>query len=742
MKITNLKVQNFKAFYCEKDKPYEFDFLGKDGNAKNILLYGENGSGKSSLYWTLHHALTTTDTNTFKKYKNIFSKKEDKPIKIELNFDNGKNFIYEETTGIDIDASTQEEFDRLTKIKTFLTYDSIFLINELFTREISIERFISIINLLYGESLGVLLNEYNTARRKFKRDYLKKLCEFEELFKAFDEEHSIESYWEDIYIDAEYEDIPKWDKEENKPMYPFYETVYYYPDETIAELEHIETTLKTLQSDFDIQNEELDNIISAIEDIKETFEEKSESNYTALMEEEKLFVTDFEPIETVDELLTLNLYFEDVFEMIHEYKRGKGVVENLNTELNLKLDAQVRFINDLLQNHFKNGIEIKAENIDYFEFDLTDIDKFNPFRFEIKTANEDVPHRYAKFLNEAKISSINLAFYISIIKSYAELRELKLLVLDDLLISLDMSNRDIVLDILQEYFSDYQIIFLTHDRAFFEMARRKFETLKQDKNWIRFEMYEDSSDTIPKPLIIPSKSNFEKAEAYFKICDYATAGNYLRKASEEILSSMLLDTFKPNDKSGLDGMIQAYKAMCTAFSIEISPYIPLLEELTKRVFNPSSHDDLVSPLYKKEVYDAIELVRNIAQLEKIEKHNTTIKQGSLLAFKYEGKYESFYRFLGEVPLYTYAGQILNRDSILLCKTGHKELIDGEWKECTYGNNESFTLKKIFGRNKHHCETTLGLTTIDTGTFLDNVLINDSALEIEVKSLIQKQIGEE
>ena len=61
MKITNLKVQNFKAFYGEIDKPYEFDFLGKDGNAKNILLYGENGSGKSSLYWTLHHVFTTTN---------------------------------------------------------------------------------------------------------------------------------------------------------------------------------------------------------------------------------------------------------------------------------------------------------------------------------------------------------------------------------------------------------------------------------------------------------------------------------------------------------------------------------------------------------------------------------------------------------------------------------------------------------------------------------------------------------
>ncbi len=32
MRIANLKVQNFKAFYG--DKPYEFDFLGTDGKSK------------------------------------------------------------------------------------------------------------------------------------------------------------------------------------------------------------------------------------------------------------------------------------------------------------------------------------------------------------------------------------------------------------------------------------------------------------------------------------------------------------------------------------------------------------------------------------------------------------------------------------------------------------------------------------------------------------------------------------
>lgn len=45
MKITRIGLQNFRAF----DEPFELDFDG----GKNLLLHGENGSGKSSIYLAL-----------------------------------------------------------------------------------------------------------------------------------------------------------------------------------------------------------------------------------------------------------------------------------------------------------------------------------------------------------------------------------------------------------------------------------------------------------------------------------------------------------------------------------------------------------------------------------------------------------------------------------------------------------------------------------------------------------------
>jgi hypothetical protein len=658
VKIAKLKVQNFKAFYGK----YEFDFLGKDGKAKNLLIYGENGSGKSSLYWTLHHALTTTDLTIFKKYKNIFAENEDKPLHIEMDFDNGKKFVYDEVTGITVDPDVREEFGRLTKIKTFLTYESIFLINELFTRETSVERFVFILKKLYGESLGEQLNEYIRLRKDFKQKYLKRVCDYKELFKAFDKKHNIAEYWKDVYNDLVYENIPKWDKEENKPLYPFYETVYYYPDETISQLENIKSSLELLQSDFDIESQELDELISSINDIQKNFEEKSESHYRELIDNEKIFVTDFEAIETVDELVTLETYFEDIFEMISVYKSAKELIESINNEINQKIYDQVAFIGNVLKNNFKNSIEVEAERIDYLEFDPMNLDKFNPIRFNIKMSRVDLPHRHTKFLNEARISSVNFAFYISIIKSYAELKELKLLILDDLLISLDMSNRDIVLNILQEYFADFQIIFLTHDRAFYEKSKQIFDYKAKDA-WKYFEMYVDRDESMEFPYIKEygqEYGNIERAKEHFNNKDYPACANYLRKEVEQLFDKFLeldhldakiyLAKLKENSHTVMDISkelkkllrvlkkfehcermpqdIQAQK--CKEFSDQVIASIEKITEyiedkmhfeefedvklILKSILHPQSHSDITKPLYKKELEDAIKLMEEFKRI--------------------------------------------------------------------------------------------------------------------------------
>lgn len=48
MRITEIKLNNYRAFYGEHTIS-----LDKDG--KNLMVYGENGSGKSSLFTALQN---------------------------------------------------------------------------------------------------------------------------------------------------------------------------------------------------------------------------------------------------------------------------------------------------------------------------------------------------------------------------------------------------------------------------------------------------------------------------------------------------------------------------------------------------------------------------------------------------------------------------------------------------------------------------------------------------------------
>jgi predicted ATP-dependent endonuclease of OLD family len=61
-KIKTLELENFKFFHGKK--PIDFD-------RKNMLIFGENGSGKSSIYWSLYtflQSVTKTDNAEITKY--------------------------------------------------------------------------------------------------------------------------------------------------------------------------------------------------------------------------------------------------------------------------------------------------------------------------------------------------------------------------------------------------------------------------------------------------------------------------------------------------------------------------------------------------------------------------------------------------------------------------------------------------------------------------------------------------
>jgi AAA15 family ATPase/GTPase len=108
-------------------------------------------------------------------------------------------------------------------------------------------------------------------------------------------------------------------------------------------------------------------------------------------------------------------------------------------------------INILLE---KFNHDFKIVNVEFDSFDRTVFLKIDFFDQDIS--------KYHLFLNEARLSALAMSVYFAIIKKQFELLDsdsLKILVLDDLLISLDMNNRMNLIDILKSEFGDYQIFF-------------------------------------------------------------------------------------------------------------------------------------------------------------------------------------------------------------------------------------------------------------------------------------------
>jgi energy-coupling factor transporter ATP-binding protein EcfA2 len=78
VKISKIKLSNYNFFYGNFELPV---------NGKNLLVYGENGSGKSTIYKALE-LLTKDNFTDLDKSLNVFADNEN--VEIEFEFTNNK----------------------------------------------------------------------------------------------------------------------------------------------------------------------------------------------------------------------------------------------------------------------------------------------------------------------------------------------------------------------------------------------------------------------------------------------------------------------------------------------------------------------------------------------------------------------------------------------------------------------------------------------------------------------------
>lgn len=544
-KIKTITLKNFKYFYGTEEECAQNKI---DLEQNNLLLYGENGSGKSSIYWALYTFLQSaikTDDNEIYKYF--------RPDKSE----NLRNRFAKD----DAESGIKIYFEDEQKVEE--------------SREIS--------NLNINTKHGTFVEKTLISSDFINYKYLAKLYDFRnsepiDLFPLF-----VREIFMFVDFDGEF------NKHDGTPSGTTNAGDWW---------KFIEEGHKDLPYNK--------NIISVSSHEYKRYKEETIPKFIEHLKSFLLTITE-----------ATNKYLKD------EFKE------------NFKIDFEV----DKITCDFNKHISTRSKDGKLHEPTIPlKVILLDPELEEAKTY-VDNPHT---FLNEARLTAIALALRLAIIDDRPKLTDSsRLLVLDDLLLSLDMSHRNIVLDIILRKSSDFQLLILTHDKLFFEMAHHKIKRLEQE-NWKYIEMYAHKKDKIPQPLIYEKESYIGKAERFYDLKEYEIAGNFLRKEAEDFCKEFLPDKYKFNLEGklkDLSTLISEALKYCEANGLDQEPFKDLNAHRAF-VLNPSSHDSYDVPKFSSEIANCIKTLKTLRKI----KTESFLPKGTILFFDLKETAGDTYKF--------------------------------------------------------------------------------------------------
>lgn len=248
------------------------------------------------------------------------------------------------------------------------------------------------------------------------------------------------------------------------------------------------------------------------------------------------------------------------------------------------------------------------------------------------------------FLNEARLSALALSLYFAAARLSnpsppAEIGSpLKLLILDDVLIGLDMANRLPVLDLLETEFvaQEWQVFLLTFDRAWYEVAKQR---LHNDK-WSFSELYAVRVGNHEQPVLVRDRDPLERAVEFLSEGEVKAAAVHVRTEFERILkkachelkisvpynsspikvqASTLWGALKAAhfflmpakaSKSGSHGQVHIWQPKQQDIRYIPSELATRIDHSVSWILNPLSHAHSIE-LYRREIEEAIYAISDL-----------------------------------------------------------------------------------------------------------------------------------
>ena len=316
-----------------------------------------------------------------------------------------------------------------------------------------------------------------------------------------------------------------------------------------------------------------------------------------------------------------------------QYRAYQERISLFNRLLNNKLQILIFRANSIIKDVFK--IEAKIEltvsdaifnrNIGYRKYSATLESPKIYLKARMTSSllvNDALIEHPRSFFNEAKITCMALALRLAILEDHATTDEFpSVLLIDDLLISLDMPFRRMIIKQLLTYSSRFQTFIFTHDRAFFHLVMSEIKQLGKTNDWKSFNLYVKKDDTgCLQPALVLEESHIAKAKAHIHMLEIPASVNALRKAAEKIFKDLLsqneiLQIIFEQGYCNLSKMIGIFQNKYAKL-LGLELLAAHLQDDRKLLLNPFSHDDIETPFYRRELEKTIEEIELLSRIHK------------------------------------------------------------------------------------------------------------------------------
>lgn len=534
LRINSITFENYKFF----SKPFPIDLSG----GKNLLVYGENGSGKSSIYWGLHSFLQSS-------------------IKDTTPLTGGKYFdkLHSESL-CNIHASSS----------SYRSGVSVDFIEPISKTTLGREASNRVINTTEPNGMLVVYS-------LFLSDFIN----FNQLFKLHN------------FRNSEICDVSKFFIHDIFPMIRF--------NKSYTDIDGIE-----------IENKSVADWWNYIQNAKDLLPHRSGNN-------------------------GLNRHSP-------QYIRYKALIDLFNAELKSYLQGIQIATNGILQSkyHIKDTVELTLDHDVQYDYYIQktaasrrsrclNLDRpqivlrANVINPDDNSVIKKIEH-LSTYYNEAKLTLFALSIRQAILQDKYALASTiassstdhacPILCVDDIMTSMDMSNRVLVSEVLVELANKYQMFIFTHDIALFNLLENCIKDKGDIGAWNLKKMYRvDEADVlgrdeVPHPVFTTKKTYLESAKVYYSQRDYPACANNLRRYLENILKKILPRNLqlcvKPDESIGINDLSKLIDKLPQFYDMYQLPIIfPHIHFYRQHILNPLSHDDAQTPAYKEEMKRAI-----------------------------------------------------------------------------------------------------------------------------------------